>query len=336
MRAIINVKMLNLLQIGFFLYLITFLVALPPAFSQDIAEDLATPVSGGGDDSEQFTEYIKIIGNSKKIFIMTNNNANLNAGDFITLVYEKKCTARALVAKNNKELIGIKVMKIYSLMQWARIKKGIGLQILKGDDTTYCNNKAVVKKDDGTGIKNSEEVFKESSVFQDPSGPDLNDYAERNLKTDHLLSGGFGMLNSLGTRGEATKYLNFNGSYSYQFMDNIYIEGLFGQSSISKFPSGSSITTIFNMEGRLKYNFKTPYYTFFLPYVGILYKSVSSPTAGQTGDPATDIAQKNLIASMSGYKFTFGATLLRRLVPGWFARADISLEYMSAGFAIEF
>jgi hypothetical protein len=331
--------MLNLLRKITFLYFITFLCASFVSYGQDIAEELATPVSSGDGNSEQFTEYIKIIGNSKKIFVMTNNNASLNAGDFITFIYDKKCTARALVAKNHKELIGVKIMKIYSLMQWARLKKGLGLQILKGDDNYYCGKKKKIVKNEND-VKTGDEIFKESSVYKEPGGPDLTDYAARNLKTDHLFGGSLGMINSLDASGAETKYFNWNANYAYQFMDNLYLEGLLGQTSISQFPSTSKTTSIFNVEARLKYNFKTPYYTFIMPYMGFLYKMVNSPTAGQSsgsGQSASDLnAELTLISSMQGYNFVFGVTILRRLVPGWFIKADLSLDLMSAGFAIEF
>ena len=100
-------------------------------YSQDVLDDITQ-----GSEDNVFAESIRIISRSGKTFIMTNTNQLLNKGDFITLAFDEKSpVARAVVAKNHNNLVGIKVLKVYSLARWAKLKKGLELQIIKGDDS---------------------------------------------------------------------------------------------------------------------------------------------------------------------------------------------------------
>ena len=82
--------------------------------AQDIINEITS--TSRGEESGIFSETIKTIGRTKKIFILTNNNGLLGKGDFITLmINDQKPVIRALVAKNHEGLSGIKILKIYSL-----------------------------------------------------------------------------------------------------------------------------------------------------------------------------------------------------------------------------
>jgi hypothetical protein len=86
---------------------------------KEFVNDISSPISLG-DSAEMFTETIRIISRSQKIFILTNTNQMLYKGDFITLILnEKEPVARALVGKTYDGSAGIKILKIYSLKNWA-------------------------------------------------------------------------------------------------------------------------------------------------------------------------------------------------------------------------
>src|SRR5690606_39406867 len=91
-----------------------------------------------GTQENVFTETIKIISGSKKIFIITNNNQQLTPGDFISLALDNNLAARALVAKNHQGQVGIKILKIYSLTQWSRLRCDLDVQIIRGDDSLFA------------------------------------------------------------------------------------------------------------------------------------------------------------------------------------------------------
>ena len=105
----------------FLIYASLILVISSRVSAQSLVEDANINVAQAADGST-FSETIKIISNSKKIFILTNNNQQLGPGDFISLALENKLAARALVAKVHQGQVGIKILKICSLYRdWETI-----------------------------------------------------------------------------------------------------------------------------------------------------------------------------------------------------------------------
>ena len=103
--------------------------------AQDLLDDASANFSIG-DNISQFTETIKIISRSGKIFIITNTNQLLSKGDFITMsLKDDGPVARAVVAKNHQGRVGIKVLKVYSLARWGKIRRETDVDILRGDDS---------------------------------------------------------------------------------------------------------------------------------------------------------------------------------------------------------
>ena len=94
-----------------FIYLI--LCISTPALAQSLVDDANLSTSPEGSENV-FTETIKIISGSKKIFILSNNNQQLGPGDFISLALDNNLAARAVVAKVHQGQVGIKILKIYS------------------------------------------------------------------------------------------------------------------------------------------------------------------------------------------------------------------------------
>ena len=290
-----------------------------------------------------FSETIKIISNSKKIFILTNNNQQLNPGDFISLALEDKLAARAVVAKLHQGQVGIKILKIYSLAQWGKLRRDSAVQIVKGDDSLF-GKKPKVKENTTEGVAKDAPRIKEEEDLYTVDGDDedfgsLDENKSRHLRPDNLLSVSASYLEvaevAPGT-GKIRKPV-YGIAWAYQFTDNYFVEGVYGRSLINNFPSDGSSTLVNQVTARIKYNIKGPLYTYFMPYVGYMFTSVVSPDAGKKStNPAIIQAELEAIENLKKSTPVFGVTVLRRLVPGWFIKADLGSDIVNVGFAIEF
>ena len=112
-------------------------------WAQSLVDD-ANLSMGANSEGNSFQETIKIISNSKKIFILTNNNQLLGPGDFISLALENKLAARAVVGKVHQGQVGIKILKIYSMSQWTKLRRNQEVQIIRGDDSSLRKISIVV------------------------------------------------------------------------------------------------------------------------------------------------------------------------------------------------
>ena len=105
---------------------LAYLLGASTTFAQDITSEFEQRPSITNESEEIFSEKVKIISRSGKTFILTNSNQLLSKGDFITMLFRKDGPiARAVVAKNHKDLVGVKILKVYSLKRWSRIKRNI-------------------------------------------------------------------------------------------------------------------------------------------------------------------------------------------------------------------
>src|SRR6478609_6591775 len=128
-----------------FIYVLLFLSA--PVLAQSLVEDAnLTAAPQGGENV--FNETIKIISGSKKIFIITNNNQQLGPGDFISLALDNNLAARAVVAKTHQGQVGVKILKIYSVSQWGKLRREQEVQIIKGDDSLFGKKTSEQKESD--------------------------------------------------------------------------------------------------------------------------------------------------------------------------------------------
>lgn len=323
------------------LFLFIALFFMTDSRAQNLVDDLSSPISQSSAYDELFTEYIKIIGNSRRIFIMTNENGRLHKGDFFSIVVNDKLTARALVAKNKDNMIGVKILRIDSLANWARIRKGLAVQVLKGDDSAFKARQTKPKvADKEPKLKGEEDLFSSNVLLDDI---DLDDNKNRVLKTDNIVSAQLGYFSATAASGSGEESFQMvSGQWAYQIADDIWLEGVFGRSLLSEYPGPLIETLVTGFTVRFKYTFKAPLYSFIKPYIGYQMFNVSSPEAGTdiAGRPALSEEQKalelELVRELKKNEFVFGVTLLRRLVPGWFVRADLGTDIMSLGFAIEF
>lgn len=322
-----------------FLFIALFFMA--DSRAQNLVNDLSSPISQSSAYDELFTEYIKIIGNSRRIFIMTNENGRLHKGDFFSIVVNDKLTARALVAKNKDSMIGVKILRIDSLANWARIRKGLAVQVLKGDDSAFKARQTKPKVvDKEPKLKGEEDLFSSNVLLDDI---DLDDNKNRVLKTDNIVSAQLGYFSATAASGSGEESFQMvSGQWAYQIADDIWLEGVFGRSLLSEYPGPLIETLVTGFTVRFKYTFKAPLYSFIQPYIGYQMFNVSSPEAGTDIVGRTSLSDEQkaleleLVRELKKNEFVFGVTLLRRLVPGWFVRADLGTDIMSLGFAIEF
>lgn len=318
-------------------FIYSFVVLSTPVLAQSLVEDANLTSNPEGIDNV-FQETIKIISGSKKIFILSNNNQQLGPGDFISLALDNNLAARAVVAKTHQGQVGIKILKIYSLSQWAKLRRGMDVQIVKGDDSLFGKKAAEVKPETPLSkIKSEDDLYTGDVVVDDDVGI-FDENKNRHIKPDNVvaLTGAFFDAAEVESRGGTVRTTEFGISWAHQFADNYFIEGLYGRALLDNYPGDGSQTLVNHLTARIKYNIKGPLYTFFMPYVGFHTYTVSSPDAGKTNIDSVNQEELAAIDELKKSGPVFGVTILRRLVPGWFVKADVGSDIVNAGFAIEF
>lgn len=290
-------------------------------------------------------ETIKIIAPSKKIFIITNDNKTFSKGDFISLLLGNKLVCRALVAKTNDDsLSGIKIVKIYNVTLWKQLQSEKEVLVLKGDDSYYSNlEKAPKETAEKAGkdlkVQDEDDLFNSTTINDDDLS--LEESSKRLIKTDNLVSAGVGMIEGKDVDGSAKKYTQLNGSWGYQLTDNIWGELGLGTNTVTDYPATGLDTRMINITTKLKYTFNAPFYSYIMPYVGYQVIRADSPGAGVddgSGERTPEQLNDELLAVDDLKKSTviFGATVLKRIVPGWFIRADLGTDIISGGLTLEF
>lgn len=319
-----------------FFLISTLLFLTGTTFAQGVLEDIRTPLESSSSEGSLFTETIKIISASKKIFVLTNSNQQLGQGDFVTLILDNNKAARALVAKTYDGNAGLKIIKIYSLTQWGRMRKNLNVQIIRGDDSYFGKKEetAPTIAEEAPKIKTEDDLYNGVVIEDDP---ELDDDTKRHIKPDNVISAGLGFANFDDAEGGGKRGMTISGAWAFQFTDNWFAELFYGRTSLQDFPGNQAQTVVNNVVGRIKYNFKAPLYSFIMPYVGFQSQTVSSPDAGKGNISATQAEkERNIVDDLNKTGIVVGVTLLRRLVPGWFVKADLGTDVLSVGVAIEF
>jgi hypothetical protein len=292
------------------------------------------------DSSNVFSETIKVISASKKIFVLTNSNQQLNPGDFISLALEDKLAARAVVAKTHQGQVGIKIIRIYSLAQWGKLRRELPVQVIRGDDSTFGKAPVVADTSPTSRITSEEDLYTGNVVVEDDVGI-FDENKNRHIKPDNLIAvnGTFMDVPALEQTGGGVRRSNMIGfSWAFQFADNYFLEASYGMARYNSYPGEGAQTIINHYVARLKFNIKAPLYTFIMPYVGFQMRSVSSPEAGKSPflSPQQNQNELDLIRDLQRQGPAIGVTILRRLVPGWFVKADLGTDVFNLGFAVEF
>lgn len=308
--------------------------------AQDIVSDLSTGSVDAQRYQELFTETIKVISNSRRIFVISNENQRFTKGDFISLILEEELGIRALVAKIDGDRVGIKILKIYSLGLWSKMTPGREVQVLIGDDSYFKKSEKDKATDDLDSIKGTDDLFKDNLDLEEFGG---DDDTSRALRTDNIVSLTYGNFPAINADDVDTNHPQFAASWAYQISDDIYAEALFGYAKIDSFPADDIQTVATTLSLRAKYNFKLPFYSYVMPFVGLNFLSANSPEAGKNKTGAAKDNELRLVEDLvpSSTNFIFGATLLRRLVPAWFLKGELYFDsqgsiHYGVGFAIEF
>lgn len=313
--------------------------------SASIKAQSVTDIIDNNDDSltENLTsETVEKISGSRRILVLTNNNSSFDRGDFISLVFANELAVRGLVAKMDQQKAAFKITKIYSIPLWKSIRDGMEVKIIRGDDS-YFNKKGdqdEVEELAGSGAIQSEEDLYNDTVILDEDNVTIDDKSDRVIQTDNVVALNFGRLTAQDTSGADASYTHPNLSWMYQIKDNIWGEALVGTNTISDYPTTGLEATLNTYTLRLKYAFETPFFTYTLPYLGYQIRDASSEGAGvDTGDGTTSTELANetaLVDALNENKVVIGATILKRLVPGWFARLDVGMDIINLGLALEF
>lgn len=285
-------------------------------------------------DSRLFTEKIELIGRTKKIFIVTNSNQQLGKGDFITLTFDNRSpVARALVAKNHEGKSGVKILKIYSLKRWMQLHKGRNIKIVKGDDSFLFAKKVEEKKEGpllaDDNIENPEDLYNDKFLEGDMAF--LNN-SKRLIKPDNVVGISWARPNFEDTKKDIVVGNEFGFQWSYQFQDNMWVEGEYSRVTLAKFPSQNLDSTRTSLAAKVKYTIEAPLNTYVLPYVGFRSNSMSVSDSKYTEEEDN----KQIIEDLSKDNLIYGVTSLTRTVPGWFITVNLGSDKISVGTAVEF
>lgn len=334
----------------FFTLLFCFLLATPVRAQNvldDIEEEDREEIAASAEQAPNLvSETIKVISPSKKIFILSNENQSFSKGDFISLLLTNKLVCRALVAKTtDQKLSGIKIIKIYNLALWKQLNVGKEVLVLKGDDSYYTNKeKAPEKKDekkkDDSKLQTDEDLYNSTSLG-DEDDLSMDENSKRLIKPDNLISVNVGLLQGKDIDGASKRYTHFNGAWAYQLTDNVWGEAGVGTNTIRDYPATSLDTRLINITVKGKYTFSAPFYSYIQPYVGYQTILANSPSAGvDPGDGSRTQAELDqevqMVDEMKKSNVIFGVTILKRIVPGWFIRADLGSDIINGGLTLEF
>ncbi len=310
------------------------------SLAQSLVDDLGgnefSGSLGGPGAPEMSTEKIEKISASGRVLILSNNAASYGKGDFISLVLDDKLVNRAIVAKTTNASGGIKIIKVYNVEINKLLKPGMEVKVIRGDDSYFLNRKQQDTPEDNVAIIQDEEgLFDETTLLEDDLS--LEENTKRKIKNDNIISLFLSQVEGQDAGRESKRYTQISGAWSYQVDDNIWGEISYGENTITDFPGGEVDTTFTNLVVRLKYTVEAPFYSYIQPYAGYQILSADSPLAG-TGNLTPEEAEeeRKLVTELEKSGPIFGVTILKRLVPGWFARVDVGSDSMNFGFSLEF
>lgn len=319
-----------------FLFLSIFLSI--AATAQSVVDQIDSVDGGsfGTPAPELSTEKIEKISASGRIFILSNDSSSFAKGDFISIVMDNKLVNRCLVAKTIPGSGGIKIMKVYNPDLHKLLRPGMTVQVIRGDDSYFKIKKQKEENPEETALISDEEgLFDETTLLEDDLNLEENN--NRKIKTDNIISLYLSQVEGQTPDSTTQRYSQITGAWAYQVDDNIWIEGAYGENIINDYPDGGLDTKYTSLVFKLKYTVEAPFYSYIQPYAGYQITNADSPGAG-SGDISEEqrIQDEELVEALKQNKAVFGVTVLKRLVPGWFARLDIGSDALNFGFSLEF
>jgi hypothetical protein len=302
------------------------------ALSQTVLEKLSDEEEVISPSGALVVEKIEKISQSKRIIVLSNENQAFNMGDFISLLIKDKPVARAIVAKIKENIAGIKILKIYAQPEFDALALGNEVQIVRGDDSSYFKTK--VEKD----IPKEEDLFDKEAISDEELG-DVDDKKDYLIVNSSIFNVALGSIDSINLAGQSTRYGQLNAQYSYQVKRNFFVNLLYGQNTITGFPSFGLDTTLYNITARVKWTVQIFWGILLQPYAGYQVLIADSPGAGQNSGDNTSQPQLNaesaLVDKMEDSKFIFGLSTLIKIVPGWYVQIDLGTDIANAGFSVE-
>lgn len=335
---------MKLIALSFLFTMLVFLIPQRVALGQqyDMIEQSEVE-TGRGDVNDPnmpdlVTEKVLRISPTKRVLLITNDNQSYFEGDYLTLLTDYKHIVRTLCAKLRDGVCGIKLVKIYNLELWDRLKTGMEVQVLRGDDSYFTQPRQASSTDEGPEkIQNEEDLYNDTTLLIDDDVL-IEENKNREIKTDNIIGVNYGLIQGVDNAGESHQYGMFSAHWSYQILDNLWFEALYGETLVAGFPGVNIDTRFRSMIGRVKYTIPAPFYSYIMPYVGYQNISASSPDAGTkdlqiNNDPDNEL---ELLELMKKTGPIFGISIYKRLVPGWFLKADLGTDTISAGLSLEF
>ncbi len=325
-----------MLHKNYSIFLFSLLIALvSKTYGEENIVDIISDSNESISSKNLNTEKILKISSNRKIIIISNNSS-FSPGDFISIVVDGELISRGLVAKIIEEKVGVKITKIYSNKLFSAITPNINVKVIRGDDSYYKKKAKSNKKNISSLLQTEDDFFDSNVVLKEDTS--INENKNRVIKTDNIISGVINRVEGLDIEGRTTRYSQVGGGWAYQIEDNIWAEGLYSQNIINDYPGLGLDTKLTNITFKIKYTINAPLHSFIQPYVGYQNLNATSPGAGASVegtniDPTREVERVELLKTNS---LVFGLTFLKRLVPGWFARADMGTDTISMGFALEF
>ncbi len=305
-------------------------------FSQGFIEALEDGrPEADGEAPALVTEKILKLSLSRRIIILSNQNSSYAEGDYISLVLSEKLVARCLVAKLQSGQAGIKVVKIYDASLWKEIRPQRQVQVIRGDDSYFTAEKRKEEEAESL-IESEDDLYSDINLSE---GELDEENTGRLIKNDNLISVFLGFVEAPDAGGNMKRYRQVNGAWMYQLANNFWGEVSYGQNIINDYPNLGLDTKLSSVCAKIKYTIAAPSYSYLQPYVGYQLVGASSPGAGvEDGTTHVDVLNLELdrVEDLKRQSAVFGITVLKRLVPGWFARADLGSDLVSFGFGLEF
>jgi hypothetical protein len=271
----------------------------------------------------------------KKVFVISNDSSYLNEGDYFSIYINKFFIGRFLAVKIKKSYIGIKIVNLQNQEIYNQLQAGTKINIHKGDNQLKLqeDDLSIKKK-----IDNSldTEIVSVQNILDEADDLTVEDERKRAIRTDNIITYSYGQINSLSNENSKKSYPHWNGQWAHQFFDNTWLELCYGQSSMKDFPSRGASSTLNQILLRGKYTIEAPLNSYLQPYAGIRYVTISSPSPPEEMSDEEKKSESELTKKAEKKDLIFGVTLLKRLVPGWFAKADLGLDTLSIGISCEF
>jgi hypothetical protein len=303
-------------------------------FGQSIVDEIDEQKDQDISGADLPSETIEKMSASRRVLILSNSSQSFNKGDFISLVLDNQLLNRAIVAKVSGGSAGIKIIKVYNEQLNKFARAGTKVKVIRGDDSFFGRKTSSSSGNNNSTslIDDEDDLFDETTLLSDDLNLEKN--SSRLIRTDNLVFATFGNVASKDADGNSKSYLLYGVSGAFQFKDNFWGELSLNRGNVSDLPITGQIVSFTTYIVRLKYTISAPSYSYLQPYIGFKSVSVGGVVFSENDDTAA--AEEEVINDIEKSSIIFGVTLLKRLVPGWFARLDLGNDLLALGFGLEF